>query len=96
MGGFVLVGDRLEDACAGNTIKGTVTLSGNTGGLAIAENRVGGGVTVSRNIGAGLAGHEAPEVEANRIGGYLSCSGNSPAVTDDGRPNDVRGWAVFG
>ena len=55
-----------------------------------------GGVTVANNSGAGPAGHTAPEIEANRIGGYLSAYGNSPAATDDGRPNIVRGWVVWG
>ena len=96
LGGFVLVGDVLEDACAGNTIKGSITISGTSGGLAIADNRITGGVTVANNSGGGPAGHAAPEVEANRIGGFLNAYGNSPAISDDGRPNSVRGWAVYG
>ena len=93
--GFVLIGDPLEDACAGNTIKGSVTIIGTTGGLAVADNRIGGGVTVAYNTG-GPSGHEAPEVEANRIGGFLNAYGNTPIASDDGRPNTVRGWVVFG
>jgi Bacterial Ig-like domain (group 3) len=96
VGGFVLIGDTLQDACAGNTIKGGVTISGTSGGLAVADNRITGGVTVANNTGDGTPGHPGLEVKANRIGGYLACSGNNPAVTDAGRPNIVRGWIVFG
>ena len=94
--GFVLVGDRLQDACAGNTLKGSVTINGTSGGLAVADNRISGGVTIANNVGSGAPGHPGLEVKANRIGGYLACTGNSPAVTDAGRPNTVRGWIVFG
>jgi len=90
--GFVLLGDRPADGCSGNSFKGNVTLRSNSGGLALGDNRIGGEVTVSGNIGAGPApDHLAPEVEANRIGGFLDCSGNSPAVTNEGRPNSVSG-----
>jgi hypothetical protein len=31
------------------------------------------------------------EVEANRIGGDLFCTGNTPAPTNDGHPNSISG-----
>ena len=91
-GGFVLVGDTLQAACAGNTIKGTVSIAGTTGGLVVADNRIGGGVTLANNTSGG----DGPLVSANRIGGFILATGNTPAVTDGGRPNTVRGWVVFG
>lgn len=91
-GGFVLVGDTLDAACAGNAIKGTVSIIGTTGGLVVADNRIGGGVTVADNTSGG----DGPLVSANRIGGFILAYGNVPAVTDGGRPNIVRGWVVLG
>ena len=91
-GGFVLVGDTVGAACAGNAIKGTVSINGTSGGLVVADNRIGGGVTVADNTSDG----DGPLVSANRIGGFILAYGNTPAVTDGGRPNTVRGWVVFG
>jgi hypothetical protein len=90
--GFLLLGDLREDGCAGNWFRGTVSLRSNHGGLALADNRIGGGVSVIDNVGTGpTPDHLAPEIEANKIGGYLTVAGNSPIVTNDERPNTVRG-----
>jgi len=87
-GGFVLLGDVVQDACAGNWLKGSVSLTGNYAGLALADNRIGGYVKVVNNVGAGPSPlNTAPIVAANVIGGTLTVRGNSPAATDTGRPN---------
>ncbi|GEM_PF-2624628 len=93
--GFVLLGSDGDDAaapCAGNTIKGPVQLDGNHGGMELGGNTDTGDVTVQNNSGAGpVAEDAAPEIENNRISGSLSCSGNTPAPINDGRPNAVTG-----
>jgi hypothetical protein len=89
--GFVLIGDTIEDACAGNVINGSVTLSSNSGGLQLGFNRIGGNVRLIGNVGAGPApDHTSPEVEANNIGGTLACTGDSPVATNEGQPNTVK------
>jgi hypothetical protein len=86
--GFVLLGDAIEDACVGNRFRATVTLSSNSAGLNLGDNSIGGHVYVTNNIGAGPApNHPSPEVEANSIAGRLTCTGNSPVASDDGRPS---------
>jgi Big-like domain-containing protein len=91
--GFLLLGNGPVDGCGGNTLKGNVTLTANRGGLALADNRISGGVTVSGNVGVGPApSHLSPLVAGNAIGGFLACDGNSPAVTNNGRANTVKGW----
>ena len=72
-------------------VKGNVELGSNTAGLVLADNTVGGNVKVRDTVGPGPAGRTAPEIEANSVGGGLDCSGNNPAVTNDGRPNVVGG-----
>lgn len=93
--GYVLVGDGGDDAgpaCAGNTVQGGVTLDGNRGGLELGGNRVDGGARVTNNAGARPGAEDAaPEIEGNQFGAGLSCSGNTPAPTDDGKPNAVAG-----
>jgi hypothetical protein len=90
--GFVLLGDSVEDACAGNQFRAGVTLSSNSGGLNLGDNRIGGHVNITNNVGAGPApNHTSPEIEANIIGGKLACSGDSPVAADDGRPSSSAG-----
>ncbi|HEV3353748.1 MAG TPA: hypothetical protein VG076_12550 [Acidimicrobiales bacterium] len=91
--GFTLVGDTLDDACPGNTIGGSVTLSDNHGGTELADNlNIGGSVNIARNSGAGpFPGDNRPEIEANKIASNLMCSGDSPAASNNGRPNKVGG-----
>ncbi len=90
--GFLILGDIAEEGCAANTVKGSVELFANTAGLVLANNVVGSGVKVNSNLGAGpQSDHPAPEVEGNRISSVLECVGNSPAVVNDGSPNQVGG-----
>ena len=93
--GFVLVGDGGDEgqpACAGNTVKGGLSLSGNSSGFEVAANKVTGSVSATGNTGTGPYWQDAaPEIEGNSISGSLSCSGNSPAPTDGGQGNKVTG-----
>jgi len=96
--GFVLIGSNGDDTampCASNTIGGGVTLTGNSGGLELGgTTSIKGAVTVTNNVLSGPAvdaENGAPEIEHNFIKGSLSCSGNSPAPTNDGAPNTVSG-----
>ena len=85
--GFLLVGDT-DEGCAANRIDGSVTLASNTGGFEVGFNRISNGLTVKGNIGAGPE-PASPEIEANTIIGVLACSGDSPVVSDNNRPNSV-------
>jgi hypothetical protein len=91
--GFVLVGDTTDDACPGNTLSSTVTLSNNTAGTELADSpRIGNQVTISGNSGTGpFPSDNKPEIEANKMYGGLACSGNTPAASNNGRPNTVYG-----
>jgi hypothetical protein len=92
----VLVGDVVEDACAGNTIKGNVTITGTTGGLAVADNRIGGARNDRRQQRRWSRWSRRPGGRGEPRRGYVWAYGNSPAVTDDGRANIVRGWILLG
>ncbi len=89
--GYVMIGDGGDDgtpACADNTITGTVTISGNSGGIEIAGDTINGTLSVSGNTG----GPEDPEIEGNHINGSLECAtSNNPALTDGGQRNTVSG-----
>jgi hypothetical protein len=93
--GFVLAGDGGDDgqpACAGNTLRSSLSLSGNSGGLEVGGNQITGSVSVTGNTGTGpLWQDPAPEIEGNSISGPLSCSNNSPAPGDGGQRNTVSG-----
>jgi hypothetical protein len=93
--GFVLAGDGGDDgqpACAGNTLKSGVSLSGNSGGFEAGGNKIAGPVSVTGNTGTGPSWQDpAAEIEGNSMSGSLSCSNNSPAPTDGGQPNTVSG-----
>lgn len=85
---FVQAGDsdsNTSPACIGNTISGSVSLTGSSGGADVGGNTVSGGITVNNDT-AGVT-----EIEHNTIKGTLSCSGNAPAPTDDSQPNTVVG-----
>lgn len=85
---FLLLGDTVEEGCFGNRFNSGVTLTGNSGGLNLGDNTIGGGVIVTNNVGTGPGpNHTRPEIEANSIKGKLECSGNDPVATNDGRPN---------
>jgi Bacterial Ig-like domain (group 3) len=92
--GFVMIGDGGDDgtpACAGNIFSANLTVTNNTGGIEIGGNTIAGTVTVSGNVTTPL-GEGVAEVEANKIGGSLSCAtSNNPALTNDGLKNTVGG-----
>ncbi|HEV3351388.1 MAG TPA: hypothetical protein VG076_00620 [Acidimicrobiales bacterium] len=90
--GFVLIGDGGDEGgfCHGNHVSGTVYLANNGHGVELGGTSTGGNVILSSNSGG--SGEDAtPEVEANHVGGSLSCFGNSPAPINDSRPNTVSG-----
>ncbi|WP_329104611.1 ExeM/NucH family extracellular endonuclease [Micromonospora sp. NBC_01699] len=92
----------------GTTISGPVTVTGATGAVLIEKGRISGPVTATNNTGGvrldmltiagpvtvtGNSGSQPVLVAANAVNGPLSCSGNTPAPGNDGRPNNVRGPA---
>jgi hypothetical protein len=93
--GFVLLGSSGDDAnapCAGDTIKGGLTLSGNLNQVEVGGASVTGALSLTNSNGTGPdAGHSTSELEGNTISAGLSCSGNSPAPINDGQPNHVTG-----
>jgi len=91
--GFVLIGDGGDGSlpCPANNIDGAVTLNQNTGGVELGGNTAAA-VTVSGNLAptSGTPTEDAAtEIEANHIVGKLTCNGNTPAPTNDGRANTV-------
>lgn len=101
--GPVTIGDAGDDtgpACASNTITGSLTLSGNTGGVEVGGDTINGAVRLDANTGSATASETSGgtgaslEVEANNVGRSLVCSADAPAPTDDGQPNVVSGLAV--
>jgi hypothetical protein len=89
--GFVLLGDPGDDGCAANTLK-NLSLGSNAAGVEMGANAISGNVSLTNNAGGGPFPDDAsPELEANRIGGNLSCSANNPAPTNDAQPNVVTG-----
>jgi hypothetical protein len=80
---LVLIGDGDNDespTCAGNTVAGGATISGNTAGLELGGNSISGGVTITGNTNpSGTGEDKAPEINANTINGSLACSSNNPA-----------------
>jgi hypothetical protein len=96
--GQVRIGGDAGDPgpCAPNTIGGSVSLTGNTNGVDLVGNRIGGGVSARNNAGAIPLSEDATvEIESNRIVGALSCTGNTPSVTND-EGTDNRAAAKLG
>lgn len=93
--GFVMIGDGGDDgspACAGNTSRANLSVTDNAGGFEVGGNTIGGTLTISGNTFNGNGGEGAAQVEANQIGGDLSCAtSNDPALTNDGLANTVAG-----
>ena len=93
--GRVLLGDGGDDgtaACAGNLVKGNITLMDNHAGVEVGSSTVLGNLVFNGTSGGGPVLEDiAPEIEANHVQGALSCTGNSPAPTNDGQPNTVAG-----
>jgi hypothetical protein len=84
--GFVVIGDPFDDGCSGNSIRG-VALSGDIGGVEVIGNVIGGTLLLRGDSGVGpMPDDVGPEIEANAVG-RISCSRNTPAPTNDGRPN---------
>ncbi|MBV9162299.1 MAG: hypothetical protein JO281_12270 [Pseudonocardiales bacterium] len=85
--GYVLTGSESDDsgACANNTIRGSLTLASNTGGVEASANTITGLVQVTNDSGSGLLSEDTiPELEANHIDGLLPCTGNTPTLTQPG------------
>ena len=90
--GFVLIGDTLDDGCAGNSIGGAAQFSSDHAGVELGQNTIGGNVTLNGNSGGGPFAEDAhPEVEANTIRGSLACTNDSPVALDNGPHNTVSG-----
>ncbi|MGH3760214.1 ExeM/NucH family extracellular endonuclease [Actinophytocola sp.] len=68
-------------------VSGPVSLSGNEGGVTVDGATVSGPVSVRNNTGGDHV------IAANTITGPLSCTGNDPPPTNDGRKNTVHGPA---
>jgi hypothetical protein len=85
-------GDDGQPACAASTLKGGLSLGGNSGGFEVAGNAISGSAAFTGNTGTGPYWQDAaPEIEGNSIGSGLSCSSNNPAPTDGGQGNKVSG-----
>jgi hypothetical protein len=85
--GDTTVGDDTE-LCNGNTIHSSLILSSDTGGLEAFANAVSGSGTMISDTGAATPAEDTiPEIEQNGFGGGLSCSGITPAPTNDGVAN---------
>jgi choice-of-anchor C domain-containing protein len=87
---LTLVGDD-DSNCAGNTLSGSLTVSGSSGGIEVFGNTIAGTTTLQNNVATSPIGDGTPEVEGNRIGGALNCKGNTPAPVNDGSTNTVTG-----
>lgn len=92
--GLVYIGDAGDDGsdCGPNTVHGSLSLTNNGGGYELGGNTVTGSTALTNNVGTGPGPENStPELEANHIGGTLSCSANSPAPVADGQPNVIAG-----
>lgn len=93
--GFVLIGDGGDDGapgCAANIISGNVTLTNNSASVELGGNTINGTVSLTGTTGTPPPPRPAkPQIEANKINGTLTCSGNNPAPTNDGKPNTGSG-----
>ena len=84
----VVIGDN-GAACPANVIDGAVTVDSNKGGVQIGGNSIAGAVTANQNIAS-----SGTVISNNRIGGKLTCSGNTPAPSNNGQANTVSGERV--
>jgi hypothetical protein len=82
--GFIALGDT-DGSCAGNTIRGAVTLLNNGGEVIVNGNTIGGRVVLNGNNVFEF------ELGPNTINGALACSGNSPAPDNEDGTNTVKG-----
>jgi hypothetical protein len=92
--GWVLVGDVNNDegiGCAADSVGLDISSSGNNAGTEIAGNLVNRDVFLVSTAGAGPAADDTTStVEANKINRYLSCGGNAPTPTNNGKPNTIN------
>jgi hypothetical protein len=95
---YVLVGDAGDDgapACAGNTLKGTTSIFNSAGQAEVGGNTITQDLIVNDASGTGPDEESvSSEIEANKIGGSLFCSGNTLAPGNDGHQNSVAGQEV--
>ncbi len=76
------IGDP-EAGCSGNSIAQSVNVTGNTGGLSVGVNSIGANLIANSNkIGASI-------IKANKIGGSLACTGNSPLPINSQPPSNT-------
>jgi Putative Ig domain len=105
--GPVLLGGPANTPCTADTITGQVTLTGDTGGVALGASTISGPARVAGNSGqvavigntiggpASITGNTGGTVMAsNSVNGALSCSDNRPAPADGGKPNISAGPAM--
>ena len=92
---FVLFGDAGDDgapACAGNTLNGSTTIFASRGRAEVSANAISEDLIINDSSGTGPdEGRMRTQIEANTIGDDLFCFGNTPAPTNDGRPNSITG-----
>ncbi|CAO5250676.1 Ig-like domain repeat protein [Frankia sp. AgKG'84/4] len=87
--GYVQIGSD-HAPCAGGSISGPLSVSGNTAGLEVSGYAISGPAQITNNSGSGPTPADAvPAFTANRVGGPLSCSGNTPSLRQTG--NTVNG-----
>ncbi|WP_328324582.1 family 20 glycosylhydrolase [Kribbella sp. NBC_00382] len=70
--------------CTPTTVRGPVSVTGTTGQVTVDSATIAGPLVLRNNTGPTI-------VSGNHISGPLSCTGNSPAPTNAGRPNSVSG-----
>jgi hypothetical protein len=88
--GFVFIGGGTGTGCAPSSIAGSTSISKNTGGVELANNTINSSVSISGNSGPTPQSPYLPvepAVAGNSIAGALSCSKNTPNVTNLNQPN---------
>jgi hypothetical protein len=88
IGPVTATGARLVESF-GSTFVGPVSISGTTVRVALSGSRLAGPVSLAGNA----TGATPIVVTDNDVLGLLSCSGNTPAPVNYGRPNSVTGVA---
>jgi Tfp pilus assembly protein PilX len=86
--GLVLVGDD-RYACAGDFVNGAMSLQNNTAGVSLFTTS--GGATIFKNNVGGAAPETIPKIGGNTISASLTCSGNTPSLTNDAQLNSASG-----
>jgi hypothetical protein len=69
-----------------------VTRGSNTKRVELSANTISGNVSFTSNKGGGPFPEDVnPSIEANQITGNLACTSNTPAASNNTRPNTVGG-----